>query len=215
MTKYSFVFFSIVLIISCSKPKDETPKPQETINTYFTLKANEVRYYTADSVVYNDFTQQIDSTRFLLKDTVLEANDNVYTIERYKKLKADTTWQIWKRYTVSNFFARVEQTIDNIRTIVLINPVQSNTTWKGNYTNDAIFHYKSIDTTENIAGKVYEHTTTVVQEKYNDLITSRNEYEKYAKNIGLVQILRENLSKDFNTGQITSGYRYRQTILPQ
>lgn len=196
-SKY-YLIFSVLTIIVLSSCKKNTKNPDVIIpSQYYPLKIGATYTYLVDSIYYNDFTQEIDSFQFqvkeVYKDTFTDLSGKLaYRIERYKRFKNDSidfenlAWEgpsIWWVNKVDQNIQRVEE---NIRTVNLINPIKKDLSWNGNAFNSKgswNFYYKEIE----VPFLIFDNTITVVQREIPTNLIEYQYYEqRFALNVGLI-----------------------------
>lgn len=191
--KYGCLILTFLMTFTYCKKKSSELVPVDY--SYFPLKLK-------SWVIYNitfrkvDKDVNIDTTvHYQLKeiiDTIIEDNTGkpVYRIERYTRPGNGHSWeisQVWQQGIDHNAAYKVE---DNIKYVKLRFPVELNKSWNGNiYNSEEPLDYtiSSIDQQETINGISFGNVLTVTQQYSQNLIEKFHFFEKYAKNIGLVQ----------------------------
>lgn len=207
----SFLFFS-----SCKK---ETELPVDMGYKYFPVNTGHWVIYDVDSVSYNDFTGQVDSFKFQIKElveSVFTDNEGRETqrLERYKKLNDTSIWYIKDIWTVNLTASTAEKVEENDRIIKLIFPPHESEKWNGNLYNtngEQNYAYSDIHSTCVLNNLTYDSTLTVIQKQEYTLISEKFEKEIYAAHIGLIYKKYVNLTKE-PTGVIIKGIDYSYTL---
>ncbi|MEO6884266.1 MAG: hypothetical protein ABI199_09615 [Bacteroidia bacterium] len=221
------IFFSIVLF-SCKK---DTPASINFGYNYFPYKVNNYWIYDVDSLVFNSFTNKVDTFIFQEKehiDSIIKDNTGrpTYVISRYKRVYNPSipynneTW-IFKNVCVANITTTTAERVeDNQRFVKLIFPTQLNTTWNGNAQNtlgDWNYQYTAVDIPATYESKRFDSTATVTQINNTNLIQKQYYIEVYARNVGLVYKQIIDVQSDSITAmplmnRINSGIEYTMTI---
>jgi hypothetical protein len=225
MQKRYFVFillFSLIVMgMQCTR-KDIDFQSEPLIN-YFNLQPGKYIIYSLDSTVKLPFNDTAFTVRsYQAKDVVdQKITDNLgresWRVYRYIRPASSTSEEDWRpdlTYIVTPTRETVEVVENNLRYQKLNLPIKEFFSWSGNkfldnsdplgsaysFNNDNTmggweFYYESIDRTDTIENKIYDHVVTVkqVDEEQNFPIINpmdfgRKDYsvEKYARNIGLV-----------------------------
>lgn len=226
MLKQIFLFFLLIGIVFISCKKD--PKTVPTVDlgyNYFPEEVGSYIIYEVDSIAYDDKSNVRDTTRYLLKEVI----ESVFTdnsgrptlrIERYKKMYNDSipydamAWvgpKVWHANRTSTTAEKVEE---NIRFIKLAFPAEEGKEWDGNTFNtlgEKYYEIMSVDEPETVNSMYFDSVVFIQQYKQIDFIEYINEYEKYARNVGLIYKVRDSLY-DGGTPD-TIGYTYTQKIV--
>ena len=132
LTVFTLLFFS-----SCKK---ETELPVDMGYKYFPVNTGHWVTYDVDSISYNDFTGQVDSFTFQIREVV----ESVFTdnegretqrLERYKRWNDTSAWFLKDVWMVNLTATTAEKVEENIRIIKLIFPPKDNEKWDGNLYN--------------------------------------------------------------------------------
>jgi hypothetical protein len=219
------IIFGLVLLsiamMSCKKDAPIT-EPLDYGYAYFPLTVGDSACYQVERIFWNDFDQTIDTTTYLLCEyvesfTTNYAGDSLFRIERMMKPDNTAQWQldsIWFATRNKREAIRVE---NNRSFVKMVFPVHENQTWNGNIYNiydEKIYTCTAVDSAANVNGTYFEKAAYIQQQYSKSLINSDIETEIYAKNIGLVQMYKIHVYKEYNASsgqfEITSGYRYIQ-----
>ncbi len=208
MRNLVYIFDCTSLLLSC---KTSRTVVVDIGLKYYPNSANFCRLFQIDSLVFNDFTESVDTFQYFIKDTVsgnYEVGTEIRTsVLNQKKLKlADPFWldNLSWSFQKDNFI--VEENKNNVPKIVLIFPLKSGISWNSNTRNSldqeeyTITNLKS----EIILGKTFGDVITI--EKFNEtdplqLNTEIGE-EKYAPEVGLIYLYEKRV-KRFTTGEAT------------
>ena len=221
--KYIYSFL-VLIVLSCfvasCKKDNNTPDPDMGYD-YFSYTVGDYRIYQVDSTFYDDF---LDSIIHVDKQ-VMEVFESVFPdaqgrtsirVERYSRLSDTIEWSlndVWYA-TLTNFQA--ERIEENIRFVRLIFPVRKFSDWDGNAFNiydPQSYEYVEVDEPYTNAYFSFDSTLTVEQAYTNNLLNEKNQYEIYARHIGLVYKKFKDVEKDFVTGEIVSGTDYSYTLI--
>ena len=178
---------------------------------YYQTSADFYRIFQVDSIVFNDFTERVNTFQYFIKETILGnyqvENETRTSVLDQKKLKlVDPFWLdnlLWS-FQKDNF--TVEENKNNVPKIILIFPIKTGISWNSNTRNSldqeeyTITNLKS----ETILGNTFNNVITI--EKFNEtdplqLNTEIGE-EKYAQDVGLIYLYEKRV-KRFTTGEVT------------
>jgi hypothetical protein len=208
----------LILFLVCSCKK-ETELPVDMGYKYFPVNTGHWVVYDVDSVSHNDFTGQIDSFKFQIKEyveSVFIDNEGRETqrLERYKRLNDTSAWfikDVWMENLTTTTAEKVEE---NVRIIKLIFPPHENEKWDGNLNNTngvQNYEYKDIHSAYFLNNITYDSTLSVIQKQEYTLISEKFEKEVFAAHIGLIYKKYVNLTKE-PTGVIKKGIDYSYTL---
>ena len=122
-----------------------------------------------------------------------------------------TSWflrDVWYSCLTDAYAERLEE---NVRITRMAFPVRNGTKWDGNGFNEVaaqLFEYDEIDEPFVTGLFSFDSTVTVIQEISSNLIEENNQYEIYARHVGLVYKRYKDVEKDFVSGNIVSGVDY-------
>lgn len=208
------VIFLAFLSTGCRK--DSNLPPEDVGYSYFPYSVGSYMIYDVDSTYYDDFYDTVKHYSFQLK----EVYESLFTdaqgrpclrIERWLKLNDSADWylrDVWYSCLTASFAERVEE---NVRFTRLAFPVRSGTKWDGNAFNEndeQIYEYDKIDEPFSEGLLSFDSTVTVLQDVSNNLIEDKNQYEIYARNVGLVYKKFRDVDKDFVSGSVVAGVDY-------
>jgi hypothetical protein len=193
---------------ACKKTTDATKFI--SYKSYVSPKKGKYIVYRLDSIVTKDFGVGFVTRSYTIKDSVANVfNDNAgrqsFTIYRLR-LNANNTWTPINTFVVTPQDNSLEYVDNNLRYILLTNPISDSKTWAGNsnillspfYKNSTIsdwdFFYTDIEQPKKIGAFTFNNTVTVVQYDstengvFNPLgfYAYQKGYEVYADSIGLV-----------------------------
>jgi hypothetical protein len=200
--RYFTPVFLILIVIICSTfscKKDKAP-PVDMGYSYFPDRVGSYVVYNVDSFYYNDFTDHIDTFKFLLKEkveSVFQDNQNRPTlrIERYVKYFDKTKpyptlpWRLRNVWTANLTTSTAEKVEENIRYTKLIFPVTSKNSWNGNSQNTlepVNYAYLFADLPRTIDKLSFDSVLQVNQQDETNLISKKYYIERYARHVGLI-----------------------------
>ena len=129
MKKILLAFFVIGLIAACNKTEKE-PEQVRFYDEYFTDSVKYYIDYACDSLVYNDFTGDVDTFRFDIREFfessyIDNAGRRAIRLERWKKT-ADTTWFLKDVWNLAKTKLQVEKVEEDVRYFKLKFPLATN-----------------------------------------------------------------------------------------
>ena len=190
---------------------------------YYPIQEGHWVIYNVDSIVYNDFTNSVDTFQYQIKELIVSTYQdaegrNTQRIERYKRINSGP-WiikDVWSSNLTSTTAERVEE---NTRYVKLAFPAKIGMSWDGNVAN-VISEWEYLYTTYDEAASVgllsFDSVLTVLQ-RDQDLGALEKDYfvEMYAKNIGLIYKEAIHLEQDLVDPTWLNperGYRYKMTV---
>ena len=150
--------------------------------------------YDVDSIVYNDFTDSVETYNYQIKEIVESAfidgeGRETRRLERYIRLTDTLPWSINDVWFANRTASRAEKVEENVRFIKLIFPVKNGALWNGNAANtlgNRDYQYVETNVSMAVGGILFDSVLTVLQ-RDEDLGIVKNYFlEKYAKNAGMV-----------------------------
>lgn len=194
-----------LFVSSCKKDEYETYKGNNDIS-YYNLKVGAYVTYDVTEIIYDDFTNSIDTSVYEIK----EYNESVYTdnlgrkgikLDRYTKNKTTGLWDYLNSYYSINGVHSIERVEENKRMIKLSFPVTTDAVWNSNSLNMD----NAINVFYGLIHKKYQQDAfkfeSVISVESANVINSfreRSFREIYAKNIGLVFKYYVNIEKNGN-----------------
>jgi hypothetical protein len=213
------VVLCVFLCLSCKK--DSTLTPQDMGYSFFPYRAGSYMIYNVDSTYYDDFHHSVNNHKFLLK----EFFESWFTdaqgrpclrMERWVKMSDSTDWflrDVWYSCLTNSFAERLEE---NVRMTRLVFPVRTGYKWDGNAFNEnnaQIYKYDKVDKPYILNSSLYDSTVKVNQKLSSNLVEEDNQYEIYARHVGLIFKKYKSVKKDFVTGDIISGVDYTWELI--
>jgi hypothetical protein len=199
-----------VAFFACKKTNDDTKFI--SYKSYVNPVKGKYIIYRLDSTVTKDFGAGFITKSYTIKDSVANVfKDNTgresFTIYRLQLINpSNNSWRPINTFVVTPRDNSLEYVENNLRYVLLANPISDLKTWRGNsdiqkspfYKNSTIydwdFFYTDIEQPKTIGGLNFNNTITVVQsdstenKAFNPLTyyTYQKGYEIYADSLGLV-----------------------------
>lgn len=192
ITRLLPVFFLAFLVYSCKKDK----VVELSIDySYFPSVTGSWIIYNIEEINIDVQSTTFDTSTYQIKEVVESlymdtTGHETMRIERYSRPDEASPWVIKDVWTAQVNKVNAQKTEENIRYIKLVFPLTTGKTWDGNaynVYNPENYEIVNIDRTENIGGLSLDSVLTVSQVYDSSLVSLKNNFEKYAKNIGLVQ----------------------------
>ncbi|MCX7696598.1 MAG: hypothetical protein N2Z72_02760 [Bacteroidales bacterium] len=217
--KIFVIFLFSTLFFSCSKQSDDKV---DVGYDFYPYRVGSWVIYEVDSIFYDDFTGISDTFHFLLKEVfesefIDEEGRRNLRLERYVKWNDSSDWVLRDVWYVHKNSMHVEKIEENIRFIRLIFPVRENESWDGNAMNsmnEQKYYYKNVDKFYAIDSVLsFDSTVVVVQNKIQNLLEEKDQFEVYARGVGLIYKNYKDVGKELTTGQIKKGLHYSWKII--
>jgi hypothetical protein len=217
MKKLFFLLSAFVVMAACNRNDDNGVLPQ--IGThYFPLKLGATWVYKVDSIAYDDNgpTQAIDTFYYQYKEEITEVQTDdmgqpLYVIGRFFRQHDSDTWLQVRNYTAQIIDNKAQRVEENTRYVKLVFPLRNRNTWNGNMFNAKgsqiykLLDFESPYTYQSTNYKIIK----VEQANTLNFIEEIKRYERFAENIGMVELLYDSLNTQ-TTG--TKGFRYRLNL---
>lgn len=200
---------------------DKYAGPVPLFHEYFPATQGHFVVYRVDSVFFDDFTQQIKTFQYQVKErvhsTFVDGEDHEsIRIERFIRQTPQQPWvikDIWHARVGQGRAVRYEE---NIPFIKLVFPPDQGRRWNGNAFNhlsEMTFKITEAHQPSTLSnGLSFDSTITVMQNNFITLISEDIRWEKYALHVGLIERRYRSVSKNL-AGAITAGVDYTYTIL--
>ena len=178
---------------------------------YYPTSADFYRIFQVDSIVFNDFTERVDTFQYFIKETIIgnyqvENETRTSVLDQKKRKLVDPFWLDNLSWSFQKDNFTVEENKNNTPKIVLIFPIKTGISWNSNTRNSLDQEEYTITNlkTETILGNTFNNVITI--EKFNEtdplqLNTEIGE-EKYAQDVGLIYLYEKRV-KRFTTGEVT------------
>jgi len=215
--RLTIVFLFAIAATSCKKQTEN--KTNFLGLTYFPVKVGKQAVYRVDSIVYDGFSGQIDTSSYLLMermDTMIKdlENRDTYVIGRYVKQASDTAWKLTGYHRANRSNTTAERLESNVRYVKMSFPVKEGRQWEGNAYNTDVpqtYKYVSANVPRNFGLLRLDSTATVLQ--IDDVIEGlyKNYAEEtFAAGIGLVSKRIETF--DYQQA-FSSGFKLTYTLV--
>jgi hypothetical protein len=216
------IYIIIIFTVFFFQCKEESDLPPADLGlNYFPVESGTYIIYDVDSVFYDDFTMQVDTFIFQVKeyiesDFIDNEGRTSQRIEKYYREKESDDWELIKVYFATRTENRAERVEENMRFIKLGFPVDFSNRWNGNALNtedELEYEYTEIDVPYSINTLNFDSSLSVLHEEFVTLISEDYEAEVYARNVGLVYKKYVHVEKEITTGEIKKGYDYSYSIV--
>ncbi|MFH1004668.1 MAG: hypothetical protein V1781_04115 [Bacteroidota bacterium] len=216
------IMLLFLFLLSCKKDIE----PTSNFNyEYFPHEVGRYVIYDVDSTWQDDISNVFNKTRYRVKESITSIFTDLQgrptmRIERYYKFYNDTisydsiTWSQPKVWYANLTATTAEKVENNVRYIKLIFPAKKEKTWNGNAYNTKPYRKYEITYIDNPEIVNNIHFDSVIQvTQFNDInfILYQNEFEKFAKGVGLIYKKMDSLK--WNGGRDTIGYTFTQKIV--
>ncbi|MFI5164109.1 MAG: hypothetical protein ACHQHP_02560 [Bacteroidia bacterium] len=223
---FLFFFFCGTVFYSCKKDKQVT-----STDLGYNYYPNDVGHYVTyqvDSIWRDDKSNVHDTIRYMLKELIAatfwdNSNRPTLRIERYYKFyhfnthSYDTAWSAPRVWTANRTQTTLERKEENITYVKLVFPPALNAQWNGNEYNtlgENDYKVMSVDKPDAVGAMHFDSVAVITIAQLNDVnyIEYMYQYEKYARNIGLIHKERDSLFWA-GTSNDTIGYTFNQKII--
>lgn len=230
LKKAIYIAFIIMAFFSCKK-NEEQSKLKKIDYTYQPINIGSYIMYDVTEInidkpisIYDTLTYQLKE---LIESSFIGSNGKIqYRIERYIRNNDTLPWQIsdvWSEYFLDNKFVKVEENIPYIK----INfPIELDKSWDGNklnYLDSSEYLITKVNESEIINNINLDSVITITSFDEESLIDKKSIFEKYSKNIGLVEKVSIEINSQPENGQpiditipienrITTGKIYKQQV---
>lgn len=200
-SKMLLAFVAVALMCSFNSCKDDEAVDADIGYGYFPTEVGHWVIYEIDSTVYDDFEGDTDVYRYQIKELIeSEFIDNEgrpsVRVERYRRnfnlvVPYDSIpWYLSRVWAFTKTTTAGEKLEENQRYIRLAFAAVDGKTWNGNAYNtlgDWTYKYTEVDAPYSIGAFAFDSTCKVEQKREINLINHRTYYERYAKNVGLIE----------------------------
>ena len=195
-------------LVSC---EENTTEPEVYYGyEYAPISLGQVQNFVTDTIIVDDFTGKMDTSRSWFKDSVISVEGDEFTLLRKKFIDSFLTVSASLLYTVEKNKTQLVTTLNNQSLINLIFPNPVNTSWDGNLYNSnpkASFRIVKKIASYNYSGTNVSNVIEVNQLEEINLIEEQVINEFYAPNIGLLRREETFWEKDIQSGTIIGGYK--------
>ncbi len=208
--KYNYWVVGFILLVLNACEEKKTTYPLVSAVPFFDFVENTTLNYSGDSIIYNDFTNKIDTVTFFYKDSLVEVDtvgeQIAYQFERYIAYTPTSTFQYLKNYTLTKGKIGIIRVEDLRNNFLLPAAFEIGTQWNGNQyqLGDEQLYTISNKVDSFIKGE-NRAVVEVVQQNESNLIEEDYINEKYAVGLGMVSAYYKHVSKDISSGIIKSG----------
>ena len=183
---------------------------------YYPLEIGYEWVYNVQSIAYNVLKN--DTTKYQLKEVVKElvpgGDEENYLLYRYKRVDEVAFWSLDSIWSVKKEQGYLVKTENNIRYQKLKFGTSLGLTWDGNIWNTKAennYTIVKLETPYTLKGKTYNKVLEIEQYVDKNLILSIANKEVYAKEIGLIEVYKENLETQPMSKSL--GSVYHQTLV--
>ncbi|MFH0865838.1 MAG: hypothetical protein V1904_06565 [Bacteroidota bacterium] len=226
MNKKNLIFLLSVIFLAFYSCKQETIDPLDVGYDYFPVHIGHWVMYEVDSTVWDDFfpvdsPQHVRNYQYKIKEIIeSEYYDNegrlTQRLERYQKSCDTCNWFIKDVWAVNLTPSTAEKVEENNRFVKLVFPVESSASWDGNAFNilgEQDYEYEDIFEPYTVNSTSFDSTVTVIEKIDSNAIEASNQYEIYAKYVGMVFRRYRDVHIDNLTHDILSGQDYTFKII--
>lgn len=226
-----FFFVIALACLSISSCKKDEPVPDAGYN-YFPNNIGHYCIYEVDSTIYDDFNNDTIYKRCQIKELVQSYfTDNsgrqAMRIERYWKPYIDTVpyaslpWTLSRVWAFTRTNSVAEKMEENERFVRLTFVPRQGKKWNGNEFNtigEWDYKYESVDEPYTINSMTFDSTCLVKQKVDTNMLTYKTYFERYAKNVGLIEknvidVQDDSLFPTSVLNRIDSGLKYNVKLV--
>ncbi len=221
-----FVLLSFLTLAACDTSEVDPIGDQAFGRDYFPIVPGRFVSYNVVETSYR-LNQRPEVTTYQLKEVLGESfvganGDQLWRIVRYRRANGRQNWQVVGSHAVRRnelFAIRWEENQSYIR---LNFPLEKGKRWDGNLFNNLgrePYEVTELNQSYLFDGKRYNETATILQSKDSSLVNKDKRTEIYAKGIGLIYRLSDQVAycqdrtqNCFGRAIIESGLVYEQRI---
>lgn len=200
---------AIVCALSCGENEIEDPDQSAFGYEYFQVDVGHEWIYNVDSVLIGQGglgnIESSSQVRERITDLISdEDGEKTYRLERSHRRNDSTTWNVTDIWTIATTDERVTKTIENLTFVKMVFPATDGVRWDGNvFFNDEEsfpvaqenlkiyqnwdYEVQSRDVPMKVGEIDYDNVLRVNHIDDETQISRRFSYEKYAKDVGLVE----------------------------
>ena len=212
----------IFVLLGCKK-NNYQPLESNFHYTYYPIEQGHFWIYQVSEINHDENAAiQHDTLSYQLKteigDTLLDNEGRiVYKFNRYKRSSVFESWNLTDVWTTVVSENRAELVEENIRRVAMRFPVNASTVWdpnQFNFLSAAQAYYDHIHEPFNNGFISADSAVHVISAKDLTLVSYRNQYEVYAKKIGLVKKYYKDIQiANFDTLDVKQGKELYYTLL--
>ncbi len=210
---------SLIAALSSCK-KEDPPVAADFGYEYFPDKVGTWVEYQVDSMWRDDNFDVLDSVSYRLKQVVAAHYTDPggrpsMRIERFKLVEDE--WVIHDVWSATRSTTALEVTEENKRRLKLSFPIREGRTWNSNvYNTDPELEVaaREVGSSYQLGDLAFPNTVAVRSTVPANPLVTRDRYERYAKDVGLVEV--ENLDDsvpNFNPNAPVISVRYKMTAV--
>ena len=195
--KHSFQhpFWLLTLgLLVCFACEDKIEDPPDLGLDYFPVEVGTWVEYDVDSIVFDDFTGEVDTFQFRIREEVESVFEDLegrstQRLERWRKASDSSDWKLKDVWTANRTQTTAERVEENVRFVKLSFPVRDGLEWDGNVLNifgEQEYEYLEADVPQTINGNSFEQTLSVLQRENINLIERQRAEERYARGVGMI-----------------------------
>ncbi len=216
MNRTVLFFFTTILLFTSSCKKQPAPALISSCHYgYYPIKKGSFWIYQVTEIIHDENAAiPHDTLSYQLKteigDTLIDNEGRIVNrFNRYTRSSSFSSWVISDVWTTVVSENRAELVEENIRRVVLRFPVKTATIWDPNQFNflpPLQAYYEYIHKPFSLGTIQSDSTVHVISAKELTLVSYKNQYEVYAKQIGLVKKYYKDLQiSNFDTLNISQG----------
>ena len=217
-TILSFLLSAVLILLMTSCDKNQGHPSYMGFN-YFGHTAGTWVIYDVDSIVYDDFLNEVFQYNYQVKEVnagffVDSQNDSVMRLERFFRAHPEDPWKhknVWSAKLLANKAIKTEE---NVSFLKIAFPAKRNQSWNGNAFNNMEsqnYIITHIHQPLEVGNMLFDSTMRVSQKDFSTLIGEDLQYELYGSNVGMLMKRYVELSKEID-GTIIRGVDYTYTI---
>ena len=210
---FFFLFISFNFIVTC---KREVVSPVYMGYDYFPSNPGHWVIYDVDSLYYDDFHDTVFNYHYQIKEVIESIfldiqNRPTQRINRFKCVDS-VNWYLADVWYSNITSSTAEKAEENVRFVKLIFPIASGKSWNGNAFNNLNgfdypdYEYDNLYNPYSVNGTAFDSTVTVIQNIDYNPIRQYDQFEVYAKNIGLIYKKYKMINIYFNPEQPDTTY---------
>ena len=212
------LFSCILSFFACEKNNVQAQLDHST--QYIPFVQGQYWIYQMDSGYYIGTGLPVDSHNYQVRHKIVdliqdgEGNEAI-RLEVSSRANSTAAWVYRRSYQISRDQDQFIRTDFNLKEVVLSIPVYQGNFWDGNAYNsrdESIFYLSSVHYIDSVSSMSFDSTLIVEQEEQDNLVNRILGYEKYAKNVGLIERKKVQLEGLSNPSTMV-GYQYTMRLL--
>ena len=203
------VFALLMTMIAC-QPDVVLPIENSLGSNYYPIDKGYYWEYEVDSVIYDDFTGLVDSSRYLVReevvDTIRGLNDELSYHLTTSARRWDYNQQTYGKWSIPvNWTARKEErrfvrTEDGVSYVSLVFPLLKGETWDGNALNSnptQLYKFNNTLSDTTIGLYAFQDLVEIIEKDNENLIEKQYAMSLYAADTG--RVYKEIIDVESNT----------------